>query len=107
MSLWQALSSTIFNFYFFNFFRLRIKIAHVFTIIGWNADLEAMQLQVQAKEAVHTERVLAHQMALTNKLRAVENRCEAMKQAEVQMRLKNEAERQQFEREKKIVIHLV
>lgn len=77
------------------------------TISTHSADLEAMHLQVQAKEAAHTERVLAHQMALTNKLRALENRCEVLQQAEVEMRQKNEAEREQFEKEKQDVIPLV
>lgn len=60
-------------------------------------------MQVHAKEAAHNERVLAHQMALTEKLRALESRCEAMKQAETEMRQKNEVERQQFEKEKQQV----
>lgn len=63
-----------------------------------------MQLQSQAKEAAHDARVLQHQTTLTNKLRELENRCETMKKAEMQMKQRNEAERQQFEKEKQDVI---
>lgn len=68
------------------------------------ADLEAMQLQSQVKEATHNARVLQHQVTLTNKLRELENRCETMKKAEMQMKQRNEVERQQFEKEKQDVI---
>ena len=42
-------------------------------------------------------------MTLTNKLRELEGRCEKMQRAEVQMKQRNEADRQQFEKEKKDV----
>jgi len=46
-----------------------------------------MTLQSQAKEAAHNAKVLSHQVGLTNKLRQLENRCEAMEKSEMQMRL--------------------
>lgn len=64
-------------------------------------DLEEMRLQSQAKDAAHNARVLSHQVALTNKLRQLESRCEEMEKSEKQMRLKNAEEREQFEKEKK------
>jgi hypothetical protein len=63
-----------------------------------------MQLQSQANEAAHNARILQHQMTLTNKLRELEGRCEKMQRAEVQMKQRNEADRQQFEKVKKDVI---
>jgi len=42
-------------------------------------------------------------VALTNKLRQLESRCEEMQKSEMQMRLKNAEEREQFEKEKKHV----
>lgn len=77
---------------------------HVFIFVRCNADLEAMQLESQANEAAHNARILQHQMTLTNKLRELENRCEKMQEAEMQMKQRNEADRQQFEKEKQDVI---
>ena len=62
-----------------------------------------MQLDSQAKEAAHNARVLQHQMTLTNRLRELESRCEKMHRAEVEMKQRNEADRQQFEKEKQDV----
>ena len=62
-----------------------------------------MRLQSQAKDAAHNARVLSHQVALTNKMRQLESRCEEMQKSEMQMRLKNAEEREQFEKEKKQV----
>jgi hypothetical protein len=62
-----------------------------------------MKRQSAAKEAAHHERVLAHQVALADKLRKLENRCEEMRETEKRMKLQNAAERRQFEIEKEDV----
>ena len=96
------------NYFYFNIFvwdkRQAYRVIHVFIIVQCTADLEAMQLEAQAKDAAHNARVLQHQMELENKLRELENRCETMKKAEMQMKQRNEADRQQFEKEKQDVI---
>ncbi|KAG0564178.1 hypothetical protein KC19_8G089600 [Ceratodon purpureus] len=63
-------------------------------------DLEEMKQRAAAKEAAHHERVLAHQVALAEKLRKLEIRCEEMKEAEKRMKQENAAERRQFDIEK-------
>jgi hypothetical protein len=68
-----------------------------------SADLQEMRLKSQANEAAHNAKVLSHQVALTNKLRHLESRCEEMEKSEMQMRLKNAEEREQFQREKQQV----
>lgn len=62
-----------------------------------------MRLKAHATEAAHNAKVLTHQVALNNKLRQLESRCEEMEKAEMQTRLKNAEEREQFQREKKQV----
>ena len=62
-----------------------------------------MQVEAQAKEAAHNARMLQHQMTLTSKMRELESRCENMQRVEMQMKQRNEADRQQFEKEKQDV----
>lgn len=64
-----------------------------------------MKQQAAAKEAAHHERVLAHQVALADRLRKLENRCDEMKETEKRMKQENAAERRQFEIEKEDVIN--
>ena len=73
-------------------------------IVWCTADLEEMKREMLAKENAHKERVLAHQIALTDKLRKLENRCEEMKVRENIMMQQNAADRRQFEIEKEEVI---
>uniref|UniRef100_A0A7I4CCJ2 Factor of DNA methylation 1-5/IDN2 domain-containing protein n=1 Tax=Physcomitrium patens TaxID=3218 RepID=A0A7I4CCJ2_PHYPA len=62
-------------------------------------DLEEMILKAHKKEAAHNEIVMSRQVALTNKLRTLESRCEQMRDTETKLRLSKEAVQLQFEKE--------
>ena len=65
--------------------------------------METIRKDSQDSERAHNEKLLLHQIALSEKLKTLERRNEEMKEAEKYMRQKNEAERQQFEKEKQEV----
>lgn len=68
-------------------------------VLRFTADLEEMILKAHKKEAAHNEIVMSRQVALTNKLRTLESRCEQMRDTETKLRLSKEAVQLQFEKE--------
>lgn len=84
-------------------FSFACEVIKKFMIFWCTADLEEMKQQAAAKEVAHQEKVLAHQRALADKLRKLENRCDEMRETEQRMKQQNADERRKFEIEKEEV----